>query len=52
MYMNHQSQKHDERAEEKQRKIEAYKKFRYHKTRDGENSTGNSGCGKFLILSL
>ena len=51
MYMNHPSRNHDEWAEEKQSKIESYKNGKYQITRDGENSTGNSGSGKSLTLS-
>ena len=49
--MNHPSNNHDEWAEENKSKREAYKKGRYQRKRDGENSTGNSGSGKSLTLS-
>ena len=51
MYMNHPENKHDECDEESQRKREAYKNVRPHRTRDSENSTGNNGSGKILTLS-
>ena len=51
MYMKYQDNKHDEWDEENQRNREAYKKGRFQRTRDGENSTGNSGSGKILTLS-
>ena len=51
MYMNHPPNKHNEQAEEKQRKIEAYKKIRSRRTRGGKNSTGNSRSGKSPTLS-
>ena len=51
MYMNCQSSKHDEWEEEKERRRESYKNVRSQGTRDGENSTGNSGSEKSLTLS-
>ena len=51
MYMIHPDNKHDEWSEEKEKKRDSYKKFRYQRTRDGKKSTGNSGSGKSLTLS-
>ena len=51
MYMNHPSNKHDEYSEEKHSKIEAYKKIRYHFTRDSRNLNGNSGSIKSPAIS-
>ena len=51
MYMNHPANKNDEREEENQRKRESQKIGRSQRTRDGENSTRNSGSGKILTLS-
>ena len=50
--MNHLDNKHDEWDEEKKRKREAYKKGISQRKRDDEKSTGNSGSGKTLTLSL
>ena len=49
--MNHPSNKHDEWAEENKRKIESYKDGRSQITRNGENSTVNSGSKNNLTLS-
>ena len=46
IYMKHPTNKHGEWDEEKNRKIEAYKRGRYQRIRDSENSTGNSVSGK------
>ena len=51
IYMNYPYNKHNEWAEEIHRKREDYKKGRYHRKRDCENSNGNIGIGKILILS-
>ena len=49
--MNHPANKHDEWHEVKNIKIDAYKNFIPHRTRDGENSTGNSGSGKSSLCT-
>ena len=51
IYIKHTSRKHDKWDEGKQRKREVYKKCRSQNTRDGENSTENSGSRKSLTLS-
>ena len=51
MYINYSVNKHDEWAEENQKKREAYKKGRFQLTRDSGNSNGNSGRGRSLTLS-
>ena len=50
MYMNHPPNKHNELAEEKKRKREAYKKVRSQSTRGCKNSTGSIRSRKFLTL--
>ena len=51
MYINNLANKHDERDELKNRKIEAYKKGISLNTRDYENSNGSDGSVKCFTLS-